>query len=342
MKPRPGPDDMMSTRAGTLTASAPQAPPPEPAAPTIDAEPYPAELLAWAGQRPIGALDLVFLVDETGSMGAYIHEVQRHILHIIKAISASPLCKSLRIGLVGYRDHPPQERTFVTRGIPLTDDIPSIERGVMAMQASGGGDGPEAVTDGLFDVVRLGFRREATRTVIWIGDAPPHGVSLNGDGFPNGCPCGNHWYTQAESCREMGVIIHAVACQPGLAGYTGGEEVYRTVARTARGLYIPLSAADQLIPLITGMAESDLDKQRIAAAIEEQIAAHRGELGDLEEEERVERLTELLRGRSVRPRSLDIEGQGPSAAPALRFREITTDDVEAGLEALRREGRSDL
>jgi hypothetical protein len=281
-------------------------------------------------------------VDETGSMGAYITAVQRHILHIIKAIQASPLCKSLRIGLVGYRDHPPQDQSFVTRGIALTDDVPSIERGVMAMSAEGGGDGPEAVTDGLFDIVRLGWRREATRTVIWIGDAPPHGVSLNGDGFPNGCPCGNHWYTQAESCREMGVIIHAVACQPGLSSYAGGEEVYRTVASAARGLYLPLSEAPLLIPLITGVAESDLDKQRIAAVIDEMLKAHGEELSGLEEDERVERLTELLRRENVRPRSLELTGEGPNVTAALRFREINEDDVEAGLEGLRREGRGEV
>jgi len=317
-------------------------PPTIPDAPVIDADPYPDDLLAWAGQRPIGALDLVFLVDETGSMGAYISQVQIHILHIIKAIQASPLCKSLRIGLVGYRDHPPQDRSFVTRGIPLTDDVPSIERGVMAMAAQGGGDGPEAVTDGLFDVVRLEWRKGAARTVIWIGDAPPHGVSPTGDGFPDGCPCGNHWYTQAESCREMGVILHAVACQPALSSYVGGEEVYRTVASAARGLYVPLSDALRLIPLITGVAESDLDKQRIAALIDEQIKAHRDELVELDEEERVARITELLRGENVRPRSLELTGEGQGATAALRFREITEDDVEAGLEGLRREGRSEI
>jgi hypothetical protein len=304
----------------------------------LAADPYPDEMLAWAGKQPIGEIDLVFLVDETGSMGAYIAEVQRHILHIIKAIEASPLCKSLRIGLVGYRDHPPQDDTFITRGIPLTDDVPSIERGVLAMSAQGGGDGPEAVTDGLFDVVRLGFRPRSARTVIWIGDAPPHGVSPHGDAFPEGCPCRNHWYTQAENCREMGIVIHAVACMPALSTYPGGEDVYRTIAHTARGLYIPLSDAPRLIPLITGVAESELDKQRILAVLDEQIRAHRPKLAALDDAGRIEHLTELLRKNNVRPRSLDLN----EARPALRFREITPDDVEAGLEGLRREGRSDI
>lgn len=304
----------------------------------LTADPYPDDLLAWAGKQAIGEIDLIFLIDETGSMGPYITEVQRHILHIIKAIQASPLCKSLRIGLVGYRDHPPQDNTFVTRGIPLTDDVESIERGVLAMSAQGGGDGPEAVTDGLVCVVRLDFRPRAARTVIWIGDAPPHGVSPHGDGFPDGCPCGAHWYTQAENCREMGVVVHAVACMPGLATYPGGEDVFRAVARASRGLYIPLSEAPKLIPLVTGVAESELDKQRISAAIDAQLKAHRAELEPLTEDERVERLTAILAEAEVRPRSLSVQGPRPT----LRFRPITAEDVEEGLATLRREGLCDL
>jgi Vault protein inter-alpha-trypsin domain/von Willebrand factor type A domain len=336
----PAPVRAMAARPSPSAASSgPGSPPPSgPPLRPLAADPYPDELLAWAGKQSIGEIDLVFLFDETGSMGPYITEVQRHILHIIKAIQASPLCKSLRIGLVGYRDHPPQDSTFVTRGIPLTDDVESIERGVLAMSAQGGGDGPEAVTDGLVDVVRLGFRPRAARTVIWIGDAPPHGVSPHGDGFPEGCPCGAHWYTQAENCREMGVVIHAVACMPGLATYPGGEDVYRAVARASRGLYIPLSEAPKLIPLVTGLAESELDKQRVSAAIDEQLKAHRAELEPLTEDDRLERITALLTDADVRPRSLTM--QGPR--PALRFRPITADDVEEGLATLRREGLCDL
>ena len=49
-----------------------------------------------------------------------------------------------------------------------------------------------------------------------------------------------------------------------------------TVARTGRGLYVPLSQAQLLVPLITGVAESELDKQRIEERVAEAIAASSG------------------------------------------------------------------
>jgi Ca-activated chloride channel family protein len=304
-------------------------------------ENYSREVIDWALQKGIGELDLVFLVDETGSMGAYIDEVKRRLLEIIEALKAAPLCRSLRMGLVGYRDHPPQDYSFASRAVPLTDDIEAIRRGVMEMAASGGGDGPESVTDGLFDVVRLNWRPRAARVVVWVGDAPPHGVEPNGDQFPNGCPCGHHWFTQAESCREMGIAIHAVGCLPALTQYyVGAEEVFRTVARTTRGLYLPLYQAQTLIPLITGVAETELDKQRIEERIAEVLAAHERALAEAEEEERVRFVTDILRQENLRPRSLVYDASSPQTPPPLKFRDITSNDVEEGIDRLRREGRT--
>ncbi|NUQ74255.1 MAG: VWA domain-containing protein [Polyangiaceae bacterium] len=306
-------------------------------------EDYPREVIDWALQKGIGELDLVFLVDETGSMGAYIDEVKRRLLEIIEALKAAPLCRSLRMGLVGYRDHPPQDYTFASRAVPLTDDIEAIRRGVMEMAAQGGGDGPESVTDGLFDVVRLNWRLRAARVVVWVGDAPPHGVEPRGDEFPGGCPCGHHWFTQAESCREMGIAIHAVGCLPALTQYyVGAEEVFRTVARTTRGLYLPLYQAHTLIPLITGVAETELDKQRIEERIAEVIAAHERALAEAEEEERVRFITDVLRQENLRPRSLVYDMASRDAPPPLKFRDITANDVEESIDRLRREGRTTI
>jgi Mg-chelatase subunit ChlD len=298
-------------------------------------------MLARAQAQGIGELDLVFLVDETGSMGAYIEEVKQRLLEIIDALKKAPLCRSLRLGLVSYRDHPPQDRSFASRVVPLTDDIAVIRRGVERMQASGGGDGPESVTDGLYDLVRLEWRPRAARVVVWVGDAPPHGVEPSGDSFPNGCPCGHHWYAQAENAREMGVVIHAVGCLPALLGYVGAEEVFKTVARTTRGLYLPLENAPLLIPLITGVAETELDKQRIEEHVAEVLARHQKELEPADDQERVRFVTDVLRQANVTPRGIvyDPTRQEP---PPLKFRDITMLDVEEGIERLRREGRTAL
>ena len=58
-----------------------------------------------------------------------------------------------------------------------------------------GGDGPEAVADGLQQVLKLSWRQEATKMCVFISDAPPHGLGLDsGDGFPNGNDLRNIWY----------------------------------------------------------------------------------------------------------------------------------------------------
>lgn len=53
------------------------------------------------------------------------------------------------------------------------------------MSASGGGDGPEAVADGLYEVLHMDWRDEAAKVGVLIADAPPHGLGESGDGFPN-------------------------------------------------------------------------------------------------------------------------------------------------------------
>ncbi|MFL5352397.1 VIT domain-containing protein [Archangium sp.] len=306
-----------------------------------DSDTYSKELLDYAAKKGVGELDLVFLVDETGSMGAYIEEVKGRLLDIIDALENAPLCRSLRLGLVSYRDHPPQDLTFASRVVPLTSDIPSIRQGVERMQASGGGDGPESVTDGLYDLVRLDWRPKAARVVVWFGDAPPHGVEPSGDGFPQGCPCGHHWYVQAESCREMGITVYSVGCLPGLRGFTGAEDVFKTVAHTTRGLYLPLTQVPMLVPLIVGAAESELDRQRLEEQLAEVVSQHEQVLAQADEQERVRFLTDVLRQEKVRPRAMVYE-EGQFSVPPLKFRELNPEDVEAGLDALRRAGRTAL
>ncbi|MGC4120370.1 MAG: VWA domain-containing protein [Myxococcales bacterium] len=301
---------------------------------------YTKRMLEELKGKACGELDLVFLVDETGSMGAYIAQVKQHLLEIIDAVKAAPLCRSLRMGLVSYRDHAPQDPTFASRVVPLTEDIDSVRKGVQRMEASGGGDGPESVTDGLYDLVRLDWRPKAARVVVWVGDAPPHGVEPAGDAFPDGCPCGHHWYAQAECCREMGISIYAVGCLPGLRGFRGAEDVFKTVAQTTRGLYLPLSQAPLLVPLIVGAAESELDKQRVEEMVAKVLDEHRGLLEPADDQERVRYVTEVLHEQGVRARRMAWKDDG--APPPLKFRDLELDDVAESLDWLRREGRCSL
>src|SRR5262249_31725741 len=99
--------------------------------------------------------------------------------------------------------------------------------------------------------------------------------------------------------------------------------------------------ATLLIPLITGVAESELDKQRIEEQIAEALAKYEALLAPADDRERVRFLTDVLQQEGVRPRSLAVAPAHAGPAP-LRFRDVCEDDVEEGFARLRRLGRTTL
>lgn len=85
----------------------------------------------------------------------------------------------VRFAVVTYRDHPPQDSSYVTKIHNFTDNFETIAY-VKTLNASGGGDEPEAVHDGLFDsATKLNWAEvpgtPVLRYIFHIADAPPHG-----------------------------------------------------------------------------------------------------------------------------------------------------------------------
>lgn len=129
--------------------------------------------------------DLVFVQDCTGSQGSYISSATRNIETICAHIFESGRLQEpedLRVGLVAYRDHPPQDHTWVYKKFDFTSDISSVRHNLSTLYATGGGDGPEAVTAGLYQALTMDWRDQASKMVVLIADAPPHGIGEFGDG----------------------------------------------------------------------------------------------------------------------------------------------------------------
>ena len=109
----------------------------------------------------------------------------QNIRKIVEEIVSSEHA-DVHMALVEYRDHPPQDATFITRPHDFTPSVRTMKGWLEACSAQGGGDGPEAVADALHDLVKLSWRPDSTRVAVLISDAPPHGIGDSGDGFPNG------------------------------------------------------------------------------------------------------------------------------------------------------------
>src|SRR5947209_9090351 len=98
----------------------------------------------------LSQVDLAFVVDTTGSMGGFINDAKRQMTDMLRAATtAAPLPIDLRLAVVEYRDHPPQDRTFVARAHGFEGDLGKAQKTIAALRPDGGGDTPEAVFDGL-------------------------------------------------------------------------------------------------------------------------------------------------------------------------------------------------
>ena len=88
-------------------------------------------------------------------MGSYLEKSKLTVKKIIQDLNG----KDVIFGFVGYRDHLPQNNTFVTTCQNITDEI-HILSFISALSASGGGDTQEAVLDGLNDsALKMSWRK---------------------------------------------------------------------------------------------------------------------------------------------------------------------------------------
>ena len=111
--------------------------------------------------------DIVFVFDDTGSMGGQINGLKTKAIDFANTLANSSI--DYRLGLVIFKD----DVTVINGGV-LTDKASVFNDWVAALYASGGGDGPENSLDALGTATTYSFRPGAQKIFILITDAPPH------------------------------------------------------------------------------------------------------------------------------------------------------------------------
>tara|TARA_Y100001960_G_scaffold311768_1_gene372730 strand:- start:1 stop:942 length:942 start_codon:yes stop_codon:yes gene_type:complete len=183
---------------------------------TFQAAPSPAQ----EGPR----VDVVFLLDATGSMGDEIQAVKDRIREMISDIALGEPAPDVRFGIVAYRD---REDEYVTRTYPLTRNIDLIVENLDEIEATGGGDYPESLNEGLHTAVQE-IEWDATgnvaRLVFLIADAPPH--MDYADDFD--------YRDEVQLAAESGIVIHAI----GASGLDEeGERIFKEIAVGTQGQF---------------------------------------------------------------------------------------------------------
>ena len=174
-------------------------------------------------------LDLLFILDTTGSMGEEIQRLRTTIELINLNLSSLSSRPRIRFGLVLYRD---RGDDYVTQTVPFTEDLDDFQSSLDSVEAFGGGDDPEDLQAALQEAMRLSWNREGVRLAFVITDAAPHldyGQS----------------YTYADAAHEaraQGIKVFGV----GTGGLDlAGEIVLRQVAQYTAAKYIFLTYGEE-------------------------------------------------------------------------------------------------
>lgn len=247
-------------------------------------------------------LDLAFAMDCTLSMGPYIESARNNIRQIVEEI-VSREKSDVALALVEYRDHPPEETTFVTRVNDFTNSVSKMKQWLEACWAYGGGDEPEAVADALHALTKLHWRSTSTKICVLISDAPPHGLTQDRDGFPNGCPQGFDPMKIVRQLAERGITLYAVGCEPAISPYT---DFFSAIAYITGGQYIPLSRANLLSQVIVSGAGEELSLEKLLEEVGEEVCLEASSKITIDEDELSARLHKKMKLKGVRTKQIRL------------------------------------
>ena len=146
-------------------------------------------------------IDVVFVLDTTGSMADLIQTAKEKIWAIATTMASAQQTPDIRIGLVAYRD---RSDAYVTKIVDLSDDLDSVYATLMDFAADGGGDTPESVNKALSDAVHQmswSEQDQAYKVIFLVGDAPPH-MDYNEVQYPE----------IVASALEKGIVVNTIQC----------------------------------------------------------------------------------------------------------------------------------
>ena len=134
---------------------------------------------AEAAGIAVTELDLMLMIDTTGSMGDELEYLKAELTDMIGRIAeAGSGSLSIRVSVNFYRDEGDE---YVVKYFDFRTDIAECQKQIDSQYASGGGDYPEAVHTALENAVTgHQWREKAVKLCFFVLDAPPHeGEKIN-------------------------------------------------------------------------------------------------------------------------------------------------------------------
>ena len=194
-------------------------------------------------------LDIVFVIDSTGSMHDEIRTVKEELINIMDRINSGQPRPDVRVGVVTYRDYPAQQNEYLTKTQELTYDLDEVEDFIRKIETRGGGDYEEAVEVGLSEAINnMKWRGSSHKAILLIGDAPARERDYqdypNYGNYPEVRPSNTattvysyDWKDAVEDAHNKNIRIYTAS---GSGMNEEGIQQWKTIARKTGGSYIKL------------------------------------------------------------------------------------------------------
>lgn len=150
---------------------------------------------------PSNVLDLMFVIDTTGSMADELTYLQSELTDVLQRVQTENGHEmTLRFSVNFYRD---EGDDYVVRPFQFTENLNDAIVDLNAQQANGGGDYPEAVEQALDNAIESHDWSASARArlLFLVLDAPPHKLTQIIDSI----------HGSAESAQNKGIRIIPVA-----------------------------------------------------------------------------------------------------------------------------------
>lgn len=194
----------------------------------------PTNVIAPAAAKRV---EVVFVLDTTGSMGGLIHAAKEKIWSIASTLAQAQQAPEISMGLVAYRD---RGDAYVTRVIDLNKDLDSMYAQLMDFAADGGGDGPEAVNEALEAAIhKMSWSQDqgAYKVVFLVGDAPPHMDYQDDVKYPQ----------VVAAAAAKGIVVNTIQA----GAMTETVAPWQHIASLGRGRYFTVEQAGSAVAIAT-------------------------------------------------------------------------------------------
>ncbi|MCU0862881.1 MAG: VWA domain-containing protein [Planctomycetes bacterium] len=243
-------------------------------------------------------LDMVLCIDSTGSMQPTIDALGAALGDMVDILDG--ISPKMRLAIVHYKDYGELGKPGAKVVQPFNKNISGAQKNLADLRAYGGGDLPEAVFGGLEQSLdpKLGWKKDANKLVVLIGDAPPHPndrgkllelvrAAHETPGTPAGKPTTGPKAAETPfltSC--IGVVVNyegKLRDQPGYREFVDSQKVMRedfaAIAKAGGGVYVEVEFTFRDEPQPTGKDKKDKGKENdkgtaIASAATRRIVEH--------------------------------------------------------------------